>query len=199
MANQNLDSTYWNSRYIEENTPWDIGYPSPALVSYLKSQVKPGCKILIPGAGKAYEATWLIETMDHFELTIVDLSIDLVDKLKVKFQNFANVEVICLDFFELEGKYDLILEQTFFCAIDPSLRNQYLAKMKSLLSPGGKLAGLLFNVEFEKAGPPFGGSSVEYVNAFNQYFSEYFIDYFPNSIPQRSGNEIFFEISLTEK
>ncbi|HMS70162.1 MAG TPA: methyltransferase domain-containing protein [Saprospiraceae bacterium] len=199
MANQNLDSTYWNSRYIEENTPWDIGYPSPALVNYLHSHAKPGTKILIPGAGNAYEASWLIENKQGFELTIVDLSIDLVEKLQRKFEQFPNIKVICLDFFELKGTYDLILEQTFFCAIDPSLRNSYLAKMKSLLSPKGKLAGLLFNVEFVKAGPPFGGNSKEYITSFNQYFTEYFIDYYPHSIPQRSGNEIFFEISQAEK
>ena len=63
----------------------------------------------------------------------------------------------------------------------------------------GKLAGLLFNVEFVKAGPPFGGNSKEYITSFNQYFTEYFIDYYPDSIPQRSGNEIFFEISQAEK
>ena len=28
--------------------------------------------------------------------------------------------------------------------------------MHSLLKPGGHLAGVLFNVEFEKEGPPFG-------------------------------------------
>jgi methyl halide transferase len=56
------------------------------------------------------------------------------------------------DFFELntgKGKhlpeFDLIVEQTFFCAIDPSLRKNYFKKVHQLLKPGGKLVGLLFN------------------------------------------------------
>ncbi|WP_412783757.1 hypothetical protein, partial [Aeromonas sanarellii] len=62
------------------------------------------------------------------------------------------------DFFELDDKFDLILEQTFFCALDPELRNQYATKMYNLLNTNGKIAGLLFNFPLTNEGPPFGGS-----------------------------------------
>ena len=40
--------------------------------------------------------------------------------------------------------------QTFFCAIDPSDRKKYADKIYTLLKENGKLAGVLFNHEFEK-------------------------------------------------
>lgn len=43
----------------------------------------------------------------------------------------------------------VLMEQTFFCAINPSLRKDYVAKMHELLAPNGKLVGVLFDKEFE--------------------------------------------------
>ena len=63
--------------------------------------------------------------------------------------------------------------------------------MHSLLAPGGKLAGLLFCVVFDKQGPPYGGSELEYRAVFEDYFG--FRHFAPcyNSIPARKGNELF--------
>ena len=52
----------------------------------------------------------------------------------------------------------VILEQTFFCALDPALRDRYVAHMEQLLAPGGKLVGVLFNDTLNADRPPFGGS-----------------------------------------
>lgn len=195
MSNQKLDHDYWNERYKDQNTPWDIGYPSPALIQYLGQHMKPGVKILIPGAGNAYEANWLIRNWCDFELTILDISKNLTSKLSEKYASHPHVNVICMDFFQHEGAYDMILEQTFFCALNPTLRSDYMLKMNHLLKSEGRLAGLLFNVEFIGDGPPFGGNVNHYIELFNAYFNEYMVNMNPDSIPQRKGNEIFFELS----
>jgi thiopurine S-methyltransferase len=52
---------YWNQRYLDGNTPWDIGYPSPPITEYLQKKVNKSSRILIPGAGNAHEAGWLWE------------------------------------------------------------------------------------------------------------------------------------------
>ena len=88
------------------------------------------------------------------------------------------------------GKYDLIVEQTFFCAIDPSLRTVYAEKMAKLLNPKGKLVGLLFDCNFD-GGPPFGGSKTEYITYFEPYFKFNFLEKCYNSISPRAGNELF--------
>ena len=199
MNEENLDQSYWNERYAHSDTPWDIGYASPPLTAYLKKKLFPGIRILIPGAGNAHEAQWLLENGSNFSLTIVDISQDVTEKLKKALSNHTNVEVFCEDFFIHEGKYDLIIEQTFFCALEPSLRNKYMEKMHDLLAENGRLAGLLFNIEFDKSGPPFGGDIKHYINLFNVYFTEYNVDMHPTSVPKRKGNEIFFEVTKRKK
>ncbi|MCB0465100.1 MAG: SAM-dependent methyltransferase, partial [Aequorivita sp.] len=99
------------------------------------------------------------------------------------------------DFFELEDTFDLILEQTFFCALEPSLREEYVNKMDKLLKPNGKLVGLLFNIPLNDDKPPFGGNKEEYLSLFEDKFRIETMGVAYNSIPQRAGNELFFMLS----
>ena len=96
-----------------------------------------------------------------------------------------------MDFFNLKGQYDLILEQTFFCALDPSLRTKYAEKVNELLTDSGKLVGLLFDFPLVAEGPPFGGSVDEYLNIFSKFFKIKIIEKSYNSIPDRNGKELF--------
>ena len=96
------------------------------------------------------------------------------------------------DFFNHTGTYDLIIEQTFFCALQPSLRPNYVAKMYDLLSKKGKVSGLLFNFPLTEEGPPFGGSQEEYINLFSNAFSIKTLDIAYNSIKPRANKELFF-------
>ncbi len=102
-----------------------------------------------------------------------------------------SLQLVCGDFFQHSGQYDLILEQTFFCAIDPALRPAYVLKMKELLSTDGKLAGLLFNRDFP-GGPPFGGHKAEYEALFAEYFQIHTLETCTNSVGPRAGVELFF-------
>ena len=96
------------------------------------------------------------------------------------------------NFFNHTGTYDLIIEQTFFCALQPSLRPNYVDKMYDLLSKKGKISGLLFNFPLTKEGPPFGGSHEEYINLFSNTFSIKTLDNAYNSIKPRVNKELFF-------
>ncbi|RYF89397.1 MAG: SAM-dependent methyltransferase, partial [Chitinophagaceae bacterium] len=98
---------------------------------------------------------------------------------------------ICGDFFELHEQFDLIIEQTFFCALSPALRVAYVSHMYKLLKEEGKLAGLLFNRSFD-GGPPFGGSKEEYVKLFSPLFEIVTMEACYNSIAPRAGSELFF-------
>ena len=96
------------------------------------------------------------------------------------------------DFFTLNTTFDLILEQTFFCALPPEMRTQYVEKMASLLNPKGKLAGLLFDFPLTTEGPPFGGSATEYLNLFSDKFTIKTLEKAHNSIKPRQNKELFF-------
>ncbi len=187
-----LDDRYWDNRYVEKHTPWDMGGPSPALTGYLKNQDR-NSRILIPGAGRAWEAEWLIK--EGFQsVSVLDYSMNAIEEAKSRFPKTNQVQWIQGDFFEHHQEYDLIVEQTFFCALDPGLRIAYAQHMKKLLKKGGILFGVLFNFPLSEAGPPFGGSKKEYLELFGKHFEIAKLEPCYNSIKPRAGREFFIEL-----
>jgi methyl halide transferase len=194
-----LNDQYWSQRYENHQTRWDIGQVAPALKAYFDQLTDKNVAILIPGCGNAHEAEYLLK-QGFTNITLIDISATLVNLLQEKLQNSIEkgyIRVIHQDFFEHSGIYDLIIEQTFFCAIDPSLRTIYAEKMSVLLKPKGKLVGLLFDCNFE-GGPPFGGSKAEYIPYFEPYFAFKIFEKCDNSIPPRAGNELFICLERLE-
>lgn len=186
-----LDKEYWNERYQNKTAVWDVGEISTPLKHYVDQLTDKDISILIPGCGNAYEAAYLLQH-GFTNITLIDLSPLLVNALKEKLNpdNKPKPNIICGDFFELNQQFDLIIEQTFFCALDTGLRESYVLKMNQLLKPGGKLVGLLFNRAFE-GGPPFGGSKEEYEKLFSGIFEIIRMEVCYNSIPKRMGSELF--------
>ena len=185
----NLDAEYWCNRYLSNETGWDLGAVSPPLKAFIDQLSNKELRILIPGAGRAYEAEYLF--MNGFmNVHVIDFCAEPLVGLKQRCRQFPKNQMHIGDFFDLQGEFDLILEQTLFCALDPSLRNGYTQKCASLLTDGGILAGLLFNRHFE-SGPPFGGSREEYIKLFSPYFSELKMEECYNSFPARAGSELF--------
>lgn len=95
-------------------------------------------------------------------------------------------------------KFDLIIEQTFFCALEPSLRKKYASKIATLLNNNGKIAGLLFNFPLTEVGPPFGGLTEEYKKLFSNKFKIKTLEKAYNSIKPRADKELFFIAELKE-
>ena len=187
-----LNDQYWSQRYENHQTRWDIGNVAPPLKAYFEQLTDKNVAILIPGCGNAHEAEYLLQ-QGFINITLIDISATLVNSLQEKLQFYTekgHVRVIHQDFFEHAGSYDLVIEQTFFCAIEPSLRTLYAKKMSKLLKPKGKLVGLLFDCNFE-GGPPFGGSKAEYITYFEPYFTFKIFENCYNSISPRAGNELF--------
>lgn len=189
-----LDRDYWNERYRQADTGWDIGSASPPLTSYITQLTDKNIRILIPGCGNGYEVEYLLNA-GFKQITVIDIAPSLTAALGNRLHNWAGKElqIITGNFFELTGQFDLILEQTFFCALDPSLRTAYVSKMASLLSADGKLVGVLFNRLFE-GGPPFGGSKEEYESLFKKEFSRRLMEPCYNSINPRAGAELFIRL-----
>jgi len=189
------DRAYWDGRYESGQTGWDIGSVSFPIKEYADQISDKDIKILIPGCGNAHEAEYLLQS-GFSNITVLDISETLVKTLKKKFNGNEGIKIHAQDFFEHEGKYDLILEQTFFCALEPGLREAYAGKMSSLLSENGKLAGVLFDMHFENEGPPFGGSRDEYEIIFLKHFEIITLESCYNSVAKRSGNEVFINLKL---
>lgn len=185
-----FDKIFWENKYEKQQTGWNIGYISTPIQSYIDQLNNKDIAILIPGAGNSFEAEYLFH-QGFKNTTVLDIAIQPLRNLRERVPHFSSDNLIQVDFFEHHGNYDLIIEQTFFCALDPELRKAYTKKMYDLLNPNGKLAGLLFDFPLNEAGPPFGGSIAEYKKTFEQYFGIKNLNRCYNSIKPREGRELF--------
>jgi len=190
MKNQKLDQEFWSQKYQSNQLGWDIGEVSPPIKAYIDQLIDKDVSILIPGAGNAYEAAYLLE-QGFKNVKVLDIAEEPLANLKERVPAFPKQQMLQEDFFIHEGQYDLIFEQTFFCALDPSLRVDYIDKMKSLLKPKGKLVGLLFDFRLDSVGPPFGGSEDAYTIDFKKRFRLKTLAPCYNSIKPRLGKELF--------
>ena len=195
-SNLSMDQKYWDTRWKNKETGWDIGYASPVITDYIDGIQDKNIAILIPGCGNAYEAEYLVQN-GFTDITLIDFAPLAVEQLKQKFKGNVNIKILCENFFDHEGCYDLILEQTFLSAILPTDRNNYVLKMHDLLKINASLVGVLFNKNFNNPFPPFGGNVEEYNTLFKSHFTINTLELCYNSIAPRKGNEVF--INLTKK
>jgi len=189
---QTLSSEYWNKRYQNNEIQWSLGKVSTPLKAYIDQLGDKSIKILIPGAGNGYEAEYLFKK--GFEnVYVVDVSRIALKNLNRRVPGFPKEQLINSDFFEFQVKsgFDLILEQTFFCALKPKLRTDYVLKTYALLKKKAKIVGLMFDFPLTEKGPPFGGSIAEYEALFRPKFQIDKMEPCFNSDTSRQGKELF--------
>ncbi len=186
----NLSQEYWNTRYQTNDFSWDLGEASVPLKEYIQQLNNKDISILIPGAGNAYEAE-LLHQLGFHNVTVLDFAAEPLQNIKKRIPDFQDSHLVQQDFFEHKGQYDLIIEQTFFCAINPDLRSKYVEHMNSLLKPNGKLVGLLFDDVLNTDKPPFGGNREEYQTLFSPVLEIQKMETCYNSIKPREGRELF--------
>lgn len=185
-----LSHNYWNNLYLKNEFKWDLGAISSPLKTYIEQLNNKDLKILIPGAGNSYEAEFLFSN-GFKNVVVLDFAEEPLENIKKRLPDFPNQQLIKQNFFEHQGHYDLIIEQTFFCAINPSLRKQYAQHVKQLLKPEGKLVGLLFNDVLNIDKPPFGGNKKEYQDLFESLFQIITLETAYNSVKPREERELF--------
>lgn len=186
-----ISGEYWDNRYLNNETGWDMKQVSPPLKIYIDNLPGKDLAILIPGCGNAYEAEYLLEK-GFKNVTLIDLSKVVTDRLKENYKD-KSIRIVNENFFDHSGKYDLILEQTFFCALDPALRREYVEKCCDLLNSDGRIAGVFFNKSFTDTEPPFVASDNEYRKLFQPSFTFLKFENCKNSIAPRMGYELVFE------
>ena len=190
-----LNADYWDNRYKNFDDRWDLGEVSPPLKAYFNQLTNKNLKILIPGGGNSHEAEYLHQS-GFANVYVIDVSKTALKNLKKRVPDFPENHLINEDFFKYGEKFDLIIEQTFFCAIHPKLRKNYVEKIESLLLPEGKLVGLLFNCELNSDKPPFAGYKKEYTELFHKKFNIVLMDDCYNSHHSREGRELFIKLTL---
>ncbi len=188
------ENKFWSNRYQDGQTGWDIGYPSTPLKTYIDQLEDKDIKILIPGAGNAYEAEYLFG-QGYKNNLILDISKAPIEKYQKRNPGFPAEQLIHENFFSHQGQYDLIFEQTFFCSFPPLKNNRmlYAETMSRILSPNGKLVGVWFDfpLKGDLVKRPFGGTKQEYLSYLTPYFETIIFEKCYNSIEPRKGNELF--------
>ncbi len=185
---------FWQKRWLENKTGWDIGYAAPPITEYADTLMDKSMHILIPGAGNAYEAEYL-HRHGFRNVYVMDITKKPLENFMERVKDFPKEQLLNENFFEHTGEYDLIIEQTFFIAIEPEQRKNYIVKMNALLKPGGHLTGLLiFDEEPSTGGPPF----IDTIESYRKYFEPAFavkkFEIAYNSIKPREGKELFIDL-----
>jgi SAM-dependent methyltransferase len=192
---QGINQKDWDERYRSLNTPWDLGSPTPEFSRLLQEGFfSPNSRVIIPGAGRGYDAV-------HFAQHSLDVTtLDFSHEANLELANLAKkksveIRIVEEDFFSFSARpdeqerYDYLLEYTFYCAIDPSLRQEYAKAAAQLLKPGAHFVGLFFPLEERSGGPPFAVRQEEVAEEFGKYFELSFIPPVA-SIRPRSGREV---------
>ena len=188
----NLSVEAWEQRYQNGSDRWNLGCAAPPFISLLasKNAPKPG-KMAVLGCGKGHDALMFAES--GFEVVGFDFAPSAIAeatataKAKDIPAQFLQRDIFTLDK-EFASSFDYVLEHTCFCAIDPSLRSQYVAVVKSLLRPGGKLVAL-FYTHNRPDGPPFGIDPQEVLDYFAADFKTILFQQAQDSIDRRQGDE----------
>jgi cyclopropane fatty-acyl-phospholipid synthase-like methyltransferase len=184
-----MDAQYWNSLYLSGDTGWDKGRPSPPIARMLREGViAPGASVAVIGCGKGYDA--IEAARAGFRVTAVDFAPEAIKAVQ---ENAAQAQVTLTalqrDLFELEGRFDAIIEHTCFCAIDVELRPKYVEKVCALLEPKGTLFGV-FYAHGKPGGPPFDTSEAEVRALFSSRFELERLRVAPDSLENRAGKEL---------
>ncbi len=186
------DSSYWEQRYQEKTTRWDLGQAAPAFVSLLNSQetLTPG-RTAVLGCGRGYDALLFAE--HRFEVVGFDFAPSAIAEATSLVQAAGSTaKFLQRDIFELATEFpqdfDYVVEHTCFCAIPPERRPEYVQLVRSLLRPKGELIALFFTHN-RPGGPPFGSTPTEIVQYFEADFEILSLESVANSVPSRQGEE----------
>ncbi len=189
-----FDEKYWTARYSNHSTQWDVGEITTPIKEYVDKLPNKSIRILIPGCGNAHEAAYL-HKQGFTNVYIIDISTIPLVNFSKQHPTFPTDHIINKDFFQMNDKFDLIIEQTFFCSLHPTERDKYISQMHKLLKDDGHLVGLLFDTIFNREGPPFGGSEKTYRKLFEPLFNFEVFKRCYNSIAPRLGTELFIKLS----
>lgn len=188
-----LSASAWDARYQNNDTPWDLSGPTPEFARLTGEGLFKKGRAIIPGGGRGHDAVILAQA--GIEVDLVDFApTALILAQEESFKAKTTVHTYRQNFFELKNlpyhksSYDYFLEYTFFCAIDPKLRGQYVEVAASMLKSGGLFVGLFFPLQTEKEGPPFLVSREEVEKLFRPYF-DFEISQPKESVKARAGRE----------
>lgn len=187
------DSKFWTQIYHDESKPgWDLGEPAVAFKDMFPRLKLPKSRILVLGCGEGHDAAFFAQA-GHV-VTGIDFSEEAINRAKAHYGSMENITFLQQDIFtlphDLNASFDLIIEHTCFCAIEPSRRKELIKLWRRLLHEEGQVMAVFFAM-LKRAGPPYGSSEWEIRELLKDSFQFLFWGRWRNSIPKREGRELF--------
>jgi hypothetical protein len=154
-------------------------------------------RVLVPGAGRGHDAVFL----ESCGYSVVALDSSAIAKEEFhKLYPQSKVDYRVCDYFKFvqtnTEKFDAFFEHTFFCALSPHLRFDYVKSLLSLLKKEGTFFGIFFK-DMWKSGPPFGSTQWEIRELFKDNFNIRLWQLSSHSIKSRLGLELLTVMSLS--
>ncbi len=181
------DPAFWDQRYASGPVPWDHRGVPVRFAEFLARQPTGG-RAFVPGCGAAYEVRALHDA--GWSVLGLDFSAGAVAQARTVLGSCAD-RVRCGDVFATAtdlGRFDLVYERTFLCALPPRLHAAYAARMADLLVPGGRLAGFFFHAPEEEP-PPYPLTRTQLTALLEPAFSVVETRDVPDSLPLYAGKE----------
>ena len=189
------DSEYWEQAYQSGDIGWDLQRPTPVFNQWINSQ-EDQLSICILGAGNGWDAINFAQK--GHDVTAVDFAISAIENMSKSARKLSvDLNLVYSDIFDIgkiyHNTFDIVLEYTCYCAINPDRRTEYVNIVDRILKPDGKFVALFFPLdkELNDGGPPFGVDFNSTINLFSRHFI-LVKNEIPNlSIEERKGREIF--------
>ncbi|MGA0612379.1 methyltransferase domain-containing protein [Caldimonas sp. KR1-144] len=136
------DRAFWQQRFVDQQTPWDRGAPSPQLAAWLADgTLAAGMRVAVPGCGAGHEVLALAAAgIDVVALDYAPAAVALVSRRLAQAGLQARVVEADVLAWQPEAPLDAIYEQTCLCALHPDHWSAYAAQLQRWLRPGGRLA-----------------------------------------------------------
>lgn len=183
---------FWNIRYETGKTGWDLGCVPTRLERYL-AEHPAGGRVLIPGCGSGWELEAFVRA--GYDAIALDFAPAAVALAQARVGPVLAGRVVLGDFFQhgLGGPFDLVYERTFFCALPPDRRPDYVRRVRQLLKPGGILLGF-FYLGTEPGGPPYALFPDDEQALLDTAFSRLNDEPSPDALPLFNGGERWREL-----
>jgi SAM-dependent methyltransferase len=177
------DAGFWNQLYAPGRDGWELGRAAPPLERFFAHHSPQGKRALVVGAGRGNEARMLAA------LGAKVTALDFADEAVAALRAIPGIDARQQDLFALrDAEWDLVVEHTCFCAIDPDRRDEYVAAVAAALVPGGELVALFWE-HGRPGGPPFSTTKSELEQRFGARFEWISDEVAPDSVAARQGQE----------
>ncbi|KAL0545249.1 hypothetical protein IC582_020399 [Cucumis melo] len=185
----------WDICWEHGLTPWDLGQPTPLISHLCATGALPNGRVLVPGCGSGYDVVQMACAERYVVgLDISDNAIQKAIELSSSSPNMRHCTFLREDFFSWRPKelFDLIFDYTFFCAIEPVMRQVWGQQIQRLLKPNGELITLMFPIDDDHSGgPPYKVSVSDYEDVLHPLgFKAVLIKDNELAIPPRKGREM---------